>query len=75
MPLPLGALAPEPLQPLPAALLEALADRALALGALALDHGSPLPLGRLLLSPPSLEPFGERYPAAPERDDRGVATA
>jgi hypothetical protein len=43
----------------PAPLLEALLDRAIALGPLARDEGSPLPLRPLSLDPFALEPLGD----------------
>jgi hypothetical protein len=74
VPVPVGTLAPEPLQPRAPLSLEPLLDDAIAFGAPALDLGSARLLLALPLCPLPLETFRDRFPA-PERDYLGVASA
>ena len=72
MPLPVGSLTPQPLEPRPPLSLQPFADQAVPLGSLALNPRPPLAVGLLLLGPFALESVRHGLPA-PERHHLGIA--
>ncbi|HKH41862.1 MAG TPA: hypothetical protein VKA41_08390 [Solirubrobacterales bacterium] len=75
MPLSVGPLAPQPLQPRSALPLEPFADRPIALRSFPLDAGSLRTFHPFALCVLALEPLRDRSPAAAERDYLRIASA